>query len=69
MDVGARSLVLGDERPAEAQVMFAQQLGYGLPQLRCDLQQQGTEEAGSGIRPDVAGRMRPLPHRRSLAKA
>ena len=69
MDVGAWPLMLADERPPVTQVMFAQQLGHGLPQLRCDLQQQRAEEAGFGICPDVAGRVRPAPDSRSQAEA
>jgi hypothetical protein len=69
MDVDARSLMLADERPPVAQVMSAQQLGHGLPQLRSDLQQQRAEEAGFGICPDIAGRVRPAPNRRSQAEA
>ena len=69
MDVGAWSLMLADERPPVIQVMFAQQLGHGLPQLRCDLQQQCAEEAGFGICPEIAGRVRAAPDRRSQAEA
>ena len=69
MDVDARSLMLADERPPVIQMMLAQQLGYGLPQLRCDLQQQRAEKTRFGICPDIARRVRPAPDSRSQAEA
>ena len=69
MDVDAWSLMLADERPPVIQVMLAQQLGQGLPQLHRDLQQQRAEKAGLKYLPYIAGRVRPAPDSRSQAEA
>ena len=69
MDVDARSLMLADERPPVVQVMSTQQLGQGLAQLCCDLQQQRTEEAGLGICPEIARWIGAAPNGRSQAEA